>query len=275
MRKFVVSLVILIVAAGVAFYFGWVQLQLPADTYGVIFTKTSGFERTVVTPGTFVWRWQRLLPTNLTLYRFKLTPQHTQISSSGSLPSGVLYSQYLDGKPDFSYKITAALSYVLNPSSLPTLVMNDKLTPKTLTAWYSAFDKRCTADAQSYVSSESAADTMVSKGIGALQPALMNRLKQSFPEVRFISVAPETIDLPDLALYRKAKQQYFAITDAEQQARTQSAVTKTNLDALATQRIEMLKRFGELFNEYPVLLKYLDLDPAKRQNLIPGFGTGQ
>ncbi|HUX21608.1 MAG TPA: hypothetical protein VMW69_10255 [Spirochaetia bacterium] len=275
MRKFFVSLIILIIAGGVAFYFGWIQLQLPADTYGVIFTKTGGFEQQVVKPGTFVWRWQRLLPTNLTLYTFKLQPQQAKVFSEGTLPSGALYSQYLDGKPDFSYKISISLSYLLNPDSLPGLMMQESVTPKTLDSWYSDFSKRCIANAQEFISAQSASGDIVTGGLAALQEALLKHLQQDYPEVRFTSVTPETLQLPDVALYLKAKQQYLAIVDAEQQGRQQAAVTKTNLDQLASQRIDMLRRFGELFNQYPVLLKYFDLDPAKRQNIIPGFGPGQ
>lgn len=275
MRKFLISLLIIIIAGGVAFYFGWIQIQLPADSYGVIFTKTNGFEHQVVKPGTFVWRWQRLLPTNLKLYIYKLTTQQTQISSEGTLPSGELYAQYLDGKPDFSYRISVSVSYSIRPDALPLLMMQDKITPQTLGEWYGELDKRVSAEAKAYISSQSESGQIVTAGLGSLQPGLLKDLEGNFSQVSFTSVTPETIKIPDMALYQKARQQYLAIVDAEQQARQQSAVTKTNLDQLATQRIEMLRKFGELFNQYPVLLKYLDLDPAKRQNVIPGFGPGQ
>lgn len=275
MRKFLLSLLLLIIVAGAAFYFGWIQLQLPANTYGVIFTKTNGYEQDVVKPGTFVWRWQRLLPTNLILYTYKLTPQETTLTSQGTLPSGNLYAQFLEGKPDFSFKIKIAISYQLSPSSLPAMMMNGSLTPKTLDTWYADFNKRCTAEAQSYISQSAASGTVLTKGFGSLQPGLLADLHKSFPDVQFTSVTPETVQIPDLALYQKAQQQYFAIMDAEQKTRTEAAVTKTNLDQLASQRIDMLKKFGELFNQYPVLLKYFDLDPSKRQNIIPGVGPGQ
>ena len=89
MRKFLVSLLLVVIAAGVAFYFGWIQLQLPADTYGVIFTKTNGFEQNVVKPGTFVWRWQRLLPTNLTLFTYQLKPQESEVAKTAKLLMGI------------------------------------------------------------------------------------------------------------------------------------------------------------------------------------------
>lgn len=271
MRKFVVSVLILVVAGGAAFYFGWIQLQLPPDSYGVIFTKTDGFEQAVVKPGGFVWRWQRLLPTNLTLYTYHLSPQETEISSQGTLPSGALYSQFLDGKPSFSYKITVAVAYVLNPNALPGLMLRDHVTPQTIGAWYANLAKRLTAETRNYITAQASAGNPAELGLGAFQPGLQRTLQKSFPEVRFTAVTPETIEMPDLALYAKARQQYLSIASAEEQVRRQAAVTKTNLDALAAQKIELLRKYGELFNQYPVLLKYLDLAPAKRQNIIPGF----
>lgn len=275
MRKFLFSLLLLIIAGGVAFYFGWIQLQLPADSYGVIFTKTDGFEHAVVKPGAFIWRWQRLLPSNLTLYTYELKPQETTLTMGGTLPSGTLYSQYLQGKPDFSYKIKISISYMLKADALPGLMMNDSLTPKTLHTWYADFNKRCTAEAQNYISAQATSGDVLTAGFGSLQPGLLADLGKKFSDVHFTSLSPETVQLPDLALYQKAKEQYFAIMDAEQKTLTQAAVTKTNLDQLATQRIDMLRRFGELFNQYPILLKYLELDPSKRQNVIPGVGPGQ
>lgn len=271
MRKFFVSLVVLVVAAGVAFYFGWVQFQLPADSYGVIFTKTGGFEQEVVKPGAFVWRWQRLLPTNLTLFVFHLSAQEDRITSEGTLPSGTLYAQFLEGKPSFSYNITVDVSYVLNPDALPRLMMDDHVTPKNLDAWYASFSKRLSTAIDSYIAAQAATSPRAAFGLNGLQPGMQKELEKHFPEVRFTSVAPRTVEMPDLTLYEKAREQYLAIMGAEEKARQTAAVTKTNLDALAAQKIELLRKYGELFNQYPVLLKFLDLAPAKRQNVIPGF----
>ena len=271
MRKFFVSLIVLIVAGGVAFYFGWVQMQLPADSYGVIFTKTGGFERQVMKPGNFVWQWQRLLPTNLTLFVFHLSPETAQITSEGGLPSGALYSQFLDGKPTFAYKISVDVTYVLNPDYLPRLMMHDHVTPKTLGAWYSSLSRRLSTAIDGYIASQAASGQPTALGLAALEPGMKKDLEERFPEVRFTSVAPRTVEMPDLTLYEKAREQYLAIMSAEESARVNAGVARTNLNALAAQKIELLRKYGELFNQYPVLLKYLDLAPAKRQNVIPGF----
>ena len=40
MKKALVTLIILLVLGGVVFYFGWVQIRLPADACAVIFTSS-------------------------------------------------------------------------------------------------------------------------------------------------------------------------------------------------------------------------------------------
>jgi hypothetical protein len=78
MKAFLITLIILVVLAGAAFYFGWLQILLPAENYAVIFTKTGGYDETVVRPGEFSWRWQRLIPTNMTVYTFDLHPRSAE-----------------------------------------------------------------------------------------------------------------------------------------------------------------------------------------------------
>jgi hypothetical protein len=269
MKRLTWTLVILIIAAGAVFYFGWVQLRAPADTYGVIFTKTNGFERNVVRPGEFAWRWQALLPTNLTLYSYTLAPQTTDVQASGSLPSADLYSQFLDGHPDFSYALDFTVTYELKPESLPELTARRDLTPKTVSDWYSAFSAQCRAAALTFLASQdtSLADTSPD----ALQSSLKVRLTSAFPLVTILDVSTSSAHIPDIALYQKGKQLYLNVINAEQTAREEAAVNKANLDSDADEKIALLKKYGDLFNQYPVLLKYLDIDPAKRQGVIPGF----
>jgi hypothetical protein len=57
MKKFIFLFIILLIAGGCAFFFGWIQILIPAETYAVAFTKTGGFDDEVIEPGKFVWRW--------------------------------------------------------------------------------------------------------------------------------------------------------------------------------------------------------------------------
>ena len=44
MKRFGVLMVVLLLLGGVVFYVGWVQIHIPAGHYGVVFTRTNGWE---------------------------------------------------------------------------------------------------------------------------------------------------------------------------------------------------------------------------------------
>src|SRR6056297_3206225 len=101
--KLVLFLILLILIGGAAFYFGWIQFQLDEHTYGVVFSKTSGYEEEVLRPGEFNWRWEALIPTNMTLHEIEVLPRSVDLEKSGSLPSGSIYAQAVEASTDFKY----------------------------------------------------------------------------------------------------------------------------------------------------------------------------
>jgi len=136
MKRALVTLIILLVLGGVVFYFGWVQIRLPADACAVIFTKTGGFDQRVTMPGAFSWRLERLLPGNLTAYRYSLVPHRARVQILRTLPSAQLYSAILPEKPDFSIRAVADLEFSLRPESLPALLRDRHLYPENLPEYY-------------------------------------------------------------------------------------------------------------------------------------------
>ncbi|MBN2874062.1 MAG: hypothetical protein JXM71_03115, partial [Spirochaetales bacterium] len=67
MRRFVLSLSILMVLSVSVFLVGWVSLRVPAGSYAVYSSKTGGVDTRVVAPGEFWWNAGMLLPTNVRL----------------------------------------------------------------------------------------------------------------------------------------------------------------------------------------------------------------
>ena len=123
MKALVVVSVVLVLLAVAVFFVGWVQILIPAGTYAVIHTKTGGYEQEVVTSGEFMWRVERLLPTNMKLYRFKPEVMEVDVPVvSGVLPSGELYASFMENSPDFSYEIDLKVFISVIPESLPRLV---------------------------------------------------------------------------------------------------------------------------------------------------------
>lgn len=262
MRKLIVIALILIILAGTAFYFGWIQIQLTENTYAVIFTKTGGWDETVTEPGKFVWRWERLLPTNLSMHKFTLTPHSARLSASGSLPSGNIYSGILDPSPDFDFEIDSTVSFGIKPDSLPDLVAEAELTEETFDTWHAKTENEISAKAATFIRERStdvnAASTLTSMG-NVLIEDLTRYLERSFPHVDFKAITIHDIEVPDFELYLTAKKLFLEYSESRKESYEEALSQITWTEARAEQYFNVLKKYGELISEYPPLLDLLSL----------------
>ena len=255
MKAFFIILLVLIVAGGVVFYFGWVQIQLPPESYGVIFTKTSGYDPDVVRPGEFTWRWEKLIPTNFTLYRFDLRPRNVQISIRHELPSGELYASVLPESPNFTVEGQLEVSFTIEPEALPRLVEEQKLTPDSLDQFYDAAAQRMAAQGRRVSPETLTFDT-------SAEARMRSELSAELPELQIVSLTLSDLKVPDMELYELAKQSYRDLVETRTGARDAEAARlaveearEERRDAAEEARRENLRKYGALFNEYPVLLK--------------------
>jgi hypothetical protein len=274
MKKTLVVLVLLLVAGGVVFYFGWVQIRLPAEDCAVIFTRTGGFDSRVTMPGSFSWRWERLLPGNLTVYRYSLAAHRTRVEIRQALPSAELYTAVLPEKPDFSIRAAAELEFALRPESLPALLRDQRLYPEALPEYY-----RGQAEALAAALAQLAAG-----GSGLLEPGaapeLARELGGRFPHLDIQRLELRDFARPDPGLYELARESYRRLVANRDRAREEaesSLAGERARQALAREReassLESLAAYGELLNKYPVLLKamYVQNLSGKELATVPGF----
>ena len=142
-----ILLLLILTALTSVFFFGYYQFQLPADTYGVIFTKINGWNHDVIVPAEFRFEWEGLIPFNLKIEKFTILPTESIISSKGRLPSADVYATYLYGNPDFSYEYSLILIYTVSPGHLTSLVSEDFLRENTIEEWLNDFNTNLTVDA--------------------------------------------------------------------------------------------------------------------------------
>jgi hypothetical protein len=102
MKKLLILLPVLIIITAVVFYFGWIQLKVDKDHYGVVFTKISGYREYPVVPGKFAWSAGALLPKNLQIISVPASARTVRIDASGGLPSHADYSSVTAGGADFT-----------------------------------------------------------------------------------------------------------------------------------------------------------------------------
>lgn len=278
MKKLLVALVILIVLGAVVFVIGWVQITVPANGYAVLFSKTSGWESEIVEPGTFQWRWQRLLPTNSKTYIYELTPHRSDVSVRGSLPSGEIYAAFLGEDASFSYSIDLKVAYSVKPSELPRLAQERGVVPEELSAYLdqteASLSERISALVVDLVERDEVRITQTG-GYADVAETLETRLPAAFPQLEIVAIDVIELALPDLGLYAQAREAYNDYVDQRAQALADAAREVARDQAVAARDLDLLEQYGRILDSYPILLDYfslgreIDLGALNLQELTP------
>ncbi len=264
MRKFLVVLLLLILLAGALFYIGWMQYRIDRNEIGVVHTKTVGYLDAPVIPGEFYWTPWRLIPRNVTLITIPAAPNTLRISHKGTLPSGELYSYYLQGHPDFTYSLDMTVTFSIKSDHAVDLVKHEDLSTETYQAWLDR--KRTTIRQRSMelllghiiasadaLQAEDRADSFLDAS------TLRGDLEAHLPGITIQSLVIDSLTLPDLSLYVQARESYYRALTAQQQT------LEDALEEFSTDRAELemylqkLEKYGRLFTQYPALLDYLEL----------------
>ena len=259
--KFAITLLLIVALAAAAFFVGWSELALPAGSYGVAFTKSGGWDTEVTVPGGVTWRWERLIPTNMTLYVFDLTPQTVRRRAAARLPSAELYAAEIKIDPaELSYDVGITVRLRLRPGDLPQLAAEEDLRPETLTAWY---------EQAAAAAGDAAAAALLSQDAAALVTgqALAERTRRWLagrrPELEITSVelTPHST-IPDPDLYARAKAAMAERIDTQHRARLAVLEDLALASEQARQHADMLGRLGETLAKFPELADLLSRSPA-------------
>lgn len=271
MKKFLLLLIVLIALAGVVFYFGWIQYLIPDDGHGVVFSRSHGWEQEVVRPGTFEWRWQRLIPNNMTVHIFHTRPARVQIDASGTLPSGEIYRTVLADEPDLSYELRASVRIRVRPGELPLLASEDGVRPDTLDEWIEEkVDALRTRATEYLVDMLSAGDNVEQLSMESIEEGVVEHLESSFPRLEFSDFSLTSYRVPDFALYQEAQSLYLTALEAETDALIASSAERADRQARDDEIQRSLRSYGEVLDEFPILLEYfsLGIDPFQFQRLF-------
>ena len=262
LKKFLWTLLILVILSGVAFFFGWVQLVVPADAYGVMMSKTHGLDHTLIRAGEFRWVWYKLIPSNVEIQVFRLKNMLRPVRTDGTLPSGAEYAALAGSTADFSYQIEAMLSFSIKPESLVNLVSSKHITGQDD---LDAFEETLADEIQVfalqrlrvYLDDELKVEELLASGSIA---QLNYDIQKAFSHIESLSLVIHTPRFPDIKLYQEfrslhqeyiARQKNYLHTEAIVQAETRIS---------SYIRFDELSKIGELLTTYPILLQYLQLE---------------
>jgi hypothetical protein len=259
MRRFIVTIVILLMLSIAVFLTGWVSLRLEPGRYGVVTSKTGGIWPEVLQAGDFHWTAAALLPTNLHIASFAPIELERIIELQGTMPSAEIYRSFIAGEPDFSWSVTVRLLASPRITALPELVHRLALDgDQALAEWLNVEMELAVAELRSaifaYSSSLEGSQGLLS---GAAEAELLASLAARRPllEVRGLSIIAAR--LPDAALYEGARQLYLAYIENYQASIEPALARASTLAAEEQVRLDILKRYGDLLERYPDLIDYL------------------
>ena len=268
--NFFLSLIIILAAAGAVFWFGWVQFNLGEGDYAVIYTKTNGYESKPLKNGEFAWRWQALLPTNLSLHIFNLETRTYTIDKSGKFPSGDFYASMTGEDINFDWNIKMKILYHLNPDTLSSLV-SDGLLSAGLDSYYSDFEARLNSELINLVSTEveTNPDKTIGDRIDRLEDAIKTRSGKLDKNIIVVDAAINNWTYPDPVLYAEARRLVIDLMNKRQSVLSEVEDGAVRREDARGARLSLLEEYGRILQEYPILLDLFSLEGHPGASLLP------
>jgi hypothetical protein len=266
MKKFFITLLILVILGGAVFFIGWVQLAVPPGSYGIIQSKTHGIDPVPVRSGEFRWVWYKLIPTNVKIAVFRLTPQKFSIDFDSSLPSGGSYASFAGlSDADFSWNLNAEISFNLDSEKLVTLAAEQKaVDQETLEAYIQETVQDIKVIILGALSSAETDASRIERLLSGSSDAEMEKeVYYRFPEIRDFSFVTLNAKYPDFVLYKQIRLLYEDFLEKQREYVTAGFARRAENHIEAQFRFWELEQYGELLTKYPVLLEYLSMNLDK------------
>jgi len=263
MKKFFITLIIIVVLAGTGFMFGWVQFAVPPGQYGVIRSKTHGIDTELVRSGEFRWVWYKLIPTNVKIAVFSIEQKKYPLNFNSSLPSGDVYASFAGlSNADFSWNLQGEINYSINPDMLISLAQRSGLgNQDDLNAYLQKVGLDIETLILRYLSSSGTDNEKIELIMsGNPDPDLEMEVKTMFPEIQDFSLSIHSAKYPDFLLYRVLRRLYEEFLSTQREVISNSFAVRAQEHIRAQIRFEELERYGDLLTRFPVLLEYIALE---------------
>jgi hypothetical protein len=264
MKKFLTTLLILVIIAAAGLFFGWAQLGIPPDAYGVIRSKTHGLYPHLVKPGEFLWLWYKLIPTNTATTILRVNNVNHEFSAENSLPSGRIYSTFAGIDGDFSWRINALISFRIDPDAIiPLFGANTVGSQDDLTLYERDIAGQIEGFIMRRIEREENSGQVEDLLKNGENPWFDGEITQEFPFLQNFSFKIKSAQFPDFTLYRQAKSLFedYMTVQKEYASGNIREIVKSRIDSRL--QFDELELYGVLLTKYPILLEYIALENKK------------
>lgn len=265
------SFLIILTMALFVFWKGWIQNKIGEDEAGLVFTKLTypmdqgGFDTEITTNDGFHWRWENIIPTNLTLYLYPLSPRTVQVSSQGTLPSGDIYLSFIEEQDQnrFNWDLSFELTYRLNSQLIPDLAIKKGIIPDSIEDFFASEQGSIERELYNYLK-----DFDLASNPDQLKTVEIS-IQEKHPFVEILSLSPQKVVLPDLVLYEKSRDLYFAFLDQRNSALEEMISQVAPKTAVNDEKMQIMEEYGKLLTQYPILIDFFALDNENEFGYVP------
>jgi hypothetical protein len=254
------SFLIIVIFAGFVFYTGWIQIRIPEGSHALIYTKTGGYDSALIAPGQFVWRWENLFPTNMTLHFMELNTQKEDYTLSSYLPSGRLYGEYIKHPEAFEYSIDLEYRFTLKETAFSHLVESGIFVTDNLEKAYSEYRTASNSLIDGFFKEIGFVESVHMNNI---EKDLMMLLSDSDSNFSVSDLRIKSYSYPDTDLYEKSRNLFLEELDTLRELEFEAEQVSVQIENSTIRKMDLLRQYGEVFSEYPVLLQYFRLDREK------------
>jgi flagellar biosynthesis/type III secretory pathway chaperone len=269
MKKFLFTLLILIILGGVAFFMGWVQFSVPPGQFGVISSKTHGIDPQIVRSGEFRWIWYKLIPTNVHIAKFDLEYSQFPINYNSYLPSGDTYASFIGlTNADFSWNLQGEIIFRIDPQMLVVLSERQNLKgQEDLNNYLQSIAKDMEIIVLRTLSSAETDILRLERILsGNPDTEMETEIRNRFPEIRDFTLIIQTAKFPNFILYRQIRLLYEEFLANQREAISSSFARRAENHIETQIRFEELERYGDLLTRFPVLLEFMAMEGNINRN---------
>jgi len=250
------SFLIILAFAAFVFYVGWIQIRIPEGHYALVYTKTGGYDRQLIAPGQFVWRWENLFPQNLTLHFLQLKTEYGTMVLDAYLPSGKLYGEAIHHPDAFHYSMELEYHFSLNKDALDDLLIQELYDSDSLPTLYDDYRSRCNRLIREKITEDLDKGGFSLDELDKIEKELIRTLEEQNPNFVISDLKINSYSFPDWELYEISRQNFIEELEQMRKIDFLAEQQSAQIEDKTLRKMDLLKQYGEILTEYPVLLEY-------------------
>jgi hypothetical protein len=268
MKKAILIFILLIIAAGVVLYFGWVNVK--PGFFGIAHSTITGTIEYPLESGKIHWFWQKLIPKSFHLYMVERDPVFLSFKTTYSLPG----SEQLEEFGRFDLTVQTNIQYSIEYDAARKLIDSSIFTEFD-DYFVGLVSSRVDEAVEEFVFENMIRYTKYDEAISysmlsVLEENIERRIGNSIRAYKLedASWSITYTEVPQIELYNDALNRYFSHLENVYRFKEDELDRESVYLARMKENdleIDRWEKYGELIKKYPELLKYFYIEKFSGQ----------